>query len=1031
MKKALLLILLFIHPLLWSQTPGSYSITHRNYSPSLFSGLDKTKVPSGFLIDQSASIADVSPFNGQALTDSNYVSSFLHALLLQAIITSDVQSRVWDEQYGASTSNDIIPITISLYQFDRIKSTALTDGLLQLTGGTLFDCFDSSGAWINPYEESVLFACSPSVHCSQDVYTLTFIPELTQYQNIPISSFELNPDDGLGFRPLNSGGLTVTYQVDGIKELVFRATTPLGTFYSHSLLQINPTLPLHPTPRTDYSSYQVQTISKQLQDETTISAQLTIAYADSTNQLLKPLIYLDGFDPIDLAPLAGEDLNGFTTIDDNKDLLRRIFPDVDIIFVDWNNSEADIRDNSELLVDILHYVNTQKHNAGSTERNILIGDSMGGLIARYTLRKMELDEDPHECKAYVSNDSPHKGAHVPLGYLYMLNGLLRFIQDMGMSHFKNLSLSSPFLNVIYKYLHSTSAQQMLYNYVDASGTINHSRYQELQNELNSMGLPQGDIGYGIDNIALSNGGPVQLGPSLIDSRHYLVFEATGRTSLGTGEIIDLLLSPLFGIIPTDVLRSLFIPPFFASAAVLNSHLSVSPDRGIASESLCSFSFEHELYRPWLPFPVIDTYSFTYNDPGNIYRIDYCEGSKYSIDNSGNGVQILPSIALDGLVYLDLADRFMFVPTVSSLDLPYNLTESFSVYTNTFTSPFDAYAINQATCATYHTELTERKVTLLSDQINAGIIDGPTICSSTSSHYFLTGVQPIDACWSSSDTTIAIINSNGDLTAKRNGDVLIRLTYNKEGTHFEKKKDVHINAFPANSFVFPKPIPPITLQTGCDEDGMYVEAIADNGYNLNDAQAYSCTWYVKVDDEAMDFIYQYGENKYRCYLGDRPESAQDKILVSLRVSAPMGTSPLYSIIIPFYKEFSLAQPLFILLSPNSGLPIRFSNGSSLQQLTPSTLLILQSSNEEIRPYLRNNARLVIMDNGHQYPNVSSANDKLVFPIFTDPIFSSIFGNWQNIPPSSWPYPLHIQIRALVYEDELLKEYFIPIILNYGQ
>ncbi|MGK4568407.1 hypothetical protein [Flavobacterium sp. 3HN19-14] len=43
-----------------------------------------------------------------------------------------------------------------------------------------------------------------------------------------------------------------------------------------------------------------------------------------------------------------------------------------------------------MVEDIIKWVNVQKSLAGSTAQNVVIGQSMGGVIARYALRDMEI-----------------------------------------------------------------------------------------------------------------------------------------------------------------------------------------------------------------------------------------------------------------------------------------------------------------------------------------------------------------------------------------------------------------------------------------------------------------------------------------------------------------------------------------------------------------------------------------------------------------------------------------------------------------
>ena len=44
---------------------------------------------------------------------------------------------------------------------------------------------------------------------------------------------------------------------------------------------------------------------------------------------------------------------------------------------------------------------------------LLVGHSMGGLVARYALKTMENKSEKHNVGTYVSYDSPHLGANVP------------------------------------------------------------------------------------------------------------------------------------------------------------------------------------------------------------------------------------------------------------------------------------------------------------------------------------------------------------------------------------------------------------------------------------------------------------------------------------------------------------------------------------------------------------------------------------------------------------------------------------------
>jgi hypothetical protein len=88
----------------------------------------------------------------------------------------------------------------------------------------------------------------------------------------------------------------------------------------------------------------------------------------------------------------------------------------DIIFLDFSNGTDYIQRNSLLLIELLKRVNATKvaDRNGIVHKNVVIGASMGGQIARIALSMMEQRGIDHCTHTYVSFDSPHKGANIPL-----------------------------------------------------------------------------------------------------------------------------------------------------------------------------------------------------------------------------------------------------------------------------------------------------------------------------------------------------------------------------------------------------------------------------------------------------------------------------------------------------------------------------------------------------------------------------------------------------------------------------------------
>ncbi len=85
----------------------------------------------------------------------------------------------------------------------------------------------------------------------------------------------------------------------------------------------------------------------------------------------------------------------------------------DIVYVDFADGAAYLQANAEFLTGVLEWVNSTKI---TDEENVLIGASMGGIIGRYVLAKLESEGKSHCTGLFFTLDSPHNGANVPLSF---------------------------------------------------------------------------------------------------------------------------------------------------------------------------------------------------------------------------------------------------------------------------------------------------------------------------------------------------------------------------------------------------------------------------------------------------------------------------------------------------------------------------------------------------------------------------------------------------------------------------------------
>lgn len=149
-------------------------------------------------------------------------------------------------------------------------------------------------------------------------------------------------------------------------------------------------------------------------------------------KLRKEVLILDGYDPGDtrkiydqssgydpehssLYELMKYDPDDDLQTDNNKNLIRVLQEKgYDVTLVNFQIGADYIERNAMALVALLQRENAKLAANGSTEQIAIIGPSMGGLVSRYALSYMEKNNIPHNTRLWVSFDSPHLGANIPI-----------------------------------------------------------------------------------------------------------------------------------------------------------------------------------------------------------------------------------------------------------------------------------------------------------------------------------------------------------------------------------------------------------------------------------------------------------------------------------------------------------------------------------------------------------------------------------------------------------------------------------------
>lgn len=245
------------------------------------------------------------------------------------------------------------------------------------------------------------------------------------------------------------------------------------------------------------------------------TAEYKIYYDNIDGVLDKPIFFIDGFDPGNTRDIdamfnslnnAGTTNNIVTEVrDQGYDLIILNFPTYTSTSDGTTviDGGADfIQRNAFVLVELLNVINAAK-SGPSIDENVVIGPSMGGLISRYALRYMEQNMLDHDTRLYISFDSPHLGANIPISLQYTFNYMVN--GDPMQAGFQ------PSLDA----LNSAAAKQMLIDHylahVDIAGDgvtqtgsdlpIGAPGFREaFQDELDLMGFPQS-----VRNIAMING----------------------------------------------------------------------------------------------------------------------------------------------------------------------------------------------------------------------------------------------------------------------------------------------------------------------------------------------------------------------------------------------------------------------------------------------------------------------------------------------------------------------------------------------
>ncbi len=754
----------------------------RQYLDRLFEHTQLDKVPTGFLLDYAIDLVDFNNFSGEALTDSNYVSATTFETILASIKSADVTHnhlsdlKVTLQRFREKPSDSNLTLGIACYLYNYLPSDALSGGKIEYLDEQVYDTYDDHGEWINPYERATIVCFSPNNnYCSEGSITFSIDPSFI-FSNTSIDQILFDAGTGDGYVPIVN---SVTYNYfEGDYQLRLKVRSNGQWLECHSFLNVQKRI---------INSHWAGGVLYDYFYGSGVSAQLS-AHLRSGPSIRNPLLIVEGFDPWELEDAMGTYVyklydkvqEGVSTYRRMMSLLNNhpsILNDYDILYVDWNNSYADIKENAGLLKQIIKYIHDNR-DASDSSGIVLLGQSMGGLIARYALCDMENKGLKHNVTTFISHDTPHLGANVPLGALYFARSLVSLINKYNKEDIKDLYIGKnqeDFSETLMSVLQATSVRQMLLNNVreavDTGLIIDNTEHRSWQKCLKEMGFPKGDNGKSIENLAIINGRTPIPDSCLIDGDSYLKID-------GFAKIQDWLYALTSFSLNLDIEANIkaFTPQ---NAGREISKLSIKfKKKFLWLIKKTNHIFTGASYLSPSEGPYYDTY------PGSIYYLDSSKDTS-SKTNVFARLRITEGIAKGA----------MFIPAASALsvnDAVFESASSRDFYINppkpNIETPFDAYYLCDK--SEEHISLTTSMLDWLYKQLNLEIV-GPSTAES-SGDYTLSGISSGIVKWETSNTNVARIDSYGHLTAMGNGEVTITASAYQDGKLYRKSKKVMVS-----------------------------------------------------------------------------------------------------------------------------------------------------------------------------------------------------------------------------------------------
>jgi hypothetical protein len=453
------------------------SFTHD--ADSVFNNLDKRYITTDILYDRVYPSAMLHIFNSSFFDTTNahhFNQAYYDLYNAKYNKTSLIRPEALDKRIKVMRQTGNIPIGILNFKFNQIDTNAIADNLFENRNGIFYDVRSRQRS---PYWKKQITLISPLIDSTEGLQ-INFQTSPSLYlQNTDhiVTSLRADFSDGSGLVEVGlKNSIIINYPSYGKKIIKFiikyQDNSEVTTYACLNVFERKSVALRRPATACDRDDTLTALIPFTDYENNTFKGKGNIHYYFSTStpcngKVKKPIIILDGFDPGDqrsISQLYDIYMNNPLRYPFGNELRSKGYDIVVLNFPEYVNELGNAVDggadyierNAFVLIRLINKLNWQLKVNGSSEKLVIVGPSMGGVISRYALAYMEKHYMNHNTRLWISLDAPHNGANIPIG----AQKFLEFFANNG---------NKTALETLQQQLNSPAAkQQLLHHYLSYS-----------------------------------------------------------------------------------------------------------------------------------------------------------------------------------------------------------------------------------------------------------------------------------------------------------------------------------------------------------------------------------------------------------------------------------------------------------------------------------------------------------------------------------------------------------------------------------